>query len=76
MSERADRQKTLMGTKPDFGLILKQHLLKELPSSLTVLLDNLQHLHIGLFFIWKNYYEVLKRLLAIRYTYVGKATQS
>jgi len=41
-----------------------------------MIMDHLQHLHLGLFFIWRRYYEVMKRLLGIRYKYDGKVQNS
>jgi len=53
--------------KPDFMKLLKVNLLELLPESLHLVVRNLQHLHLGLFFLWKRYYELARRLAGIRY---------
>ena len=48
--------------------MLKAALLKELiPESLTESMKHLEHFHLALFFIWRRFYEVVRRLFGISY---------
>ena len=48
--------------------MLKAALLSELlPESLQGVVRNFEHLHLALFFIWKRYYELARRLSRITY---------
>ena len=54
---------TLNRNKPVYRDILIQQLLCLLPESLVYVLDSFEILHVGLFFIWKRYYDIVKRVL-------------
>ena len=65
-----------VGEKPTFKSLFISELLKLLPPSLSSFFKTFEHLHLGLFFIWKNYYEFIKRILNIKYRYIGPQTES
>ena len=54
---------------PDLKQMLKAAFLTEIiPESLQSLIKNFEHLHLALFFIWRRYYELARRLSGITYT--------
>ena len=53
---------------PNLKQMLKAALLSELlPESLQGLIKNFEHFHLALFFIWKRYYQLTRRLSKITY---------
>ena len=44
--------------------------MKLVPTNFIYVIETFEQLHCGLFFIWKRYYEMVKRLFRIRYRYI------
>lgn len=58
----------LSGEKPCLKALVKKELLQRvLPESFTDVVKHFEHFHLALFFLWRRFYEVAKRLCRVVY---------